>query len=584
MDGFYALLSQSSASYAKDLQALPSSVRQSPPTGLEVTKQFSQQLLVSLTRRDQRQRDEFLAAQIKGALRHKDLPLRHKAIPETYAETFEWIFKEPKDHASSHMWDDFSAWLTSDRGLYWIVGKPGAGKSTLMKYLFQHPKTRALVDQWPKVPSAERNEVITAGFFFWNSGTQIQMSRAGFLRSLLTQVLQSLEDSVVSSAFAYRWKRSELLGWSEEDFTWEELHSALDIVLSTDGRYFLLFIDGLDEFEGNKDELADVVIALSRKSRVKVISASRPWVEFESKFAEIDQLLVERLTHDDLVKYVNGRFAESREFNSLRRTNTLQAQELLDGIVNKASGVFLWVYVVVSSLLHGLRDGDRMKTLKETLEALPPELDTMFDKILGQVRTKHKKEASELFQFVRNHPEKSTLISLYWSQMTLSEVVGLEVRAMPDEEAGYITDVMRRNLLSRCKCLLDTGVESLPTSRVTWLHRTAREFIERPVVWNRILDGSPDYNAGIAYSLSLLAQAKSSRTSSGSHDRHVQSTFEEAVSSAKFWAVEDRTQYLDHIESVGRSKFGPSLGDHWLATNSSILRQRTTVFHVAVVK
>lgn len=38
-------------------------------------------------------------------------------------------------------WNDFVAWLEEGDGLYWIAGKAGSGKSTLMKYIASHPST-----------------------------------------------------------------------------------------------------------------------------------------------------------------------------------------------------------------------------------------------------------------------------------------------------------------------------------------------------------------------------------------------------------------------------------------------------------
>jgi hypothetical protein len=41
--------------------------------------------------------------------------------------------------------DTFSEWLSPNKSLFWINGKPGSGKSTLMKFLLEHLRTQELL-------------------------------------------------------------------------------------------------------------------------------------------------------------------------------------------------------------------------------------------------------------------------------------------------------------------------------------------------------------------------------------------------------------------------------------------------------
>ena len=58
---------------------------------------------------------------------------RHEHIVEAHETTFEWIFGNSGDANSPER--RFLEWLENDNGSFWISGKPGAGKSTLMKVL-----------------------------------------------------------------------------------------------------------------------------------------------------------------------------------------------------------------------------------------------------------------------------------------------------------------------------------------------------------------------------------------------------------------------------------------------------------------
>lgn len=289
------------------------------PVGPDIPQDVTLRLLATASDVDQNMRDSGLVGHIYQSLSYHDISTRQEKIPEAYQQTFDWVFRKPSDHDCHHDWADFGEWLQGSEPIYWIAGKPGAGKSTLVKYLFHHPRTDRLVHTWLKSSQLGANMVVKAGFFFWNSGTPIQMSKVGFGRSLLYQLWNKFNAHYVARLFPCRWKRCEVLGEDKEPFTWDELELALELILSDQARYFLLFIDGLDEFEGNKHELADYVLYLSTKRNVKICTASRPWVEFQSKFGGRPSLLMEKLTRLDIINYIDGRFGTSREFEDLQR-------------------------------------------------------------------------------------------------------------------------------------------------------------------------------------------------------------------------------------------------------------------------
>lgn len=85
---------------------------------------------------------------------------------------------------STIKWDSFSNWLRSTDTFYWISGKPGSGKTTLVKSILEHPNTRAYLDIWQ--PGS-----LIISHFFWRPGTQLQQNIKGLLCSLLHQLLHN---------------------------------------------------------------------------------------------------------------------------------------------------------------------------------------------------------------------------------------------------------------------------------------------------------------------------------------------------------------------------------------------------------
>jgi ATPase subunit of ABC transporter with duplicated ATPase domains len=74
--------------------------------------------------------------------------LRESAIKEAYWKTFEWIFSERVFEREKR--PSFLQWLRQGDGIYWISGKAGSGKSTLMKLLCDNGRTKKLLRGGPR--------------------------------------------------------------------------------------------------------------------------------------------------------------------------------------------------------------------------------------------------------------------------------------------------------------------------------------------------------------------------------------------------------------------------------------------------
>jgi hypothetical protein len=71
---------------------------------------------------------------------------RETAIPKAYNDTFEWLFKPHPDADQPSSWSSFPAWIEADtQEIYWITGKPGAGKSMAFSSTRAVREVRSLV-------------------------------------------------------------------------------------------------------------------------------------------------------------------------------------------------------------------------------------------------------------------------------------------------------------------------------------------------------------------------------------------------------------------------------------------------------
>ena len=88
---------------------------------------------------------------------------RQEQIPEAFKQTCRWIFDTPTDkrRVGDGQLYNFHDWLRSGKGAYWISGKPGSGKSTLMKFIVNEERTMQILD-------AEKGnqDLLIISFFF----------------------------------------------------------------------------------------------------------------------------------------------------------------------------------------------------------------------------------------------------------------------------------------------------------------------------------------------------------------------------------------------------------------------------------
>jgi len=170
---------------------------------------------------------------------------REDEISVAHEATFSWVLNE--DAPSNSL----TSWLKDGlQKVYWINGKPGSGKSTLMRFVYENPKTMEILKVW-----AAEKSLICPRFFFWTSGTIEQKSTSGLLRSLLYQLLQHFRELIpwVFSDFWLKYQDArvrvrEPIAWSVE-LLWPALLRLLK--LSNGVAKICFFIDGLDELEGN---------------------------------------------------------------------------------------------------------------------------------------------------------------------------------------------------------------------------------------------------------------------------------------------------------------------------------------------
>lgn len=185
---------------------------------------------------------------------------------------------------------------------------------------------------------------------------------------------------------------------------------------------------------------------------------------------------------------------------------------LVKDIVERAAGVFLWVFLVVRELLDGLTEGDDIALLRKRLDALPEDLEDYFDHILSRVHKVYREESGKLFQM-------ATHATVPLSIFTLDDIArerdntdyALEAAIAPIKAVN----MHEKRLNARCRGLLELRIDTSARAcsrkfSIEFLHRTARDFIQTSRVQETIQRWTPsNFDARISLCRTILSQIKS---------------------------------------------------------------------------
>ncbi|KAF3930020.1 hypothetical protein ABW19_dt0200939 [Dactylella cylindrospora] len=330
-------------------------------------------------------------SRILESLIHGNPFTRQNEINVQHDGTFEWLLKDLAGGRS-----DFSDWLQRGNGIFWIQGKPGSGKSTLMKFISGSSDVLEGLNVW-----AESKTPLVITFYFWLADSSgLQNSFKGFLCSILYQLLLShwvLDESYLADHQLHRKKRPD--NWDLIEL--ENLTQQAAIEISTIAPIFFI-IDGLDECkEDDFRKVIGIIQQFDSNSNLKFCVSSRPEGRIKTRLVANRVLKVEEYTRKDVEKYVTD------ELGPLRRQSNFDDngwQKLVNEIVSNSDGVFLWSILVSRDICKGIENGDRSSQILERLRKLPTDITNLYEEMLKRVGGSwefYKHEAASYFRLLQ---------------------------------------------------------------------------------------------------------------------------------------------------------------------------------------
>ncbi|KAL9027675.1 MAG: hypothetical protein Q9196_003840 [Gyalolechia fulgens] len=426
---------------------------------------------------------------------------RQEQVPEAFEGTCHWIFDTSADQRGrSRPWSNFRDWLENDEDAYWISGKPGSGKSTLMKYIVNADLTLQLLSSWKK-----DTDLLVVSFFFWEAGTALQKSCTGLLRSLLFQIatqwpeLVDLVGAQHGNRGGVEFSKEFLPAWTDE-----RLLSILTRFLNQKPTSVSLcaFVDGLDEFVGDEEVLLNVVRLFINTPRCKICVSSRPEPAFRDEFTSCRQLRVQDLNREDIERTVAGKLSpiltkympkDGRKLDSLNET-----------LIGKAQGVFRWLDLMIRDLIIGARNRDTATMLLSRLERAPETINGMYTHILSSLDPFYQEESLKYFSVLLLAAEfgiKPDLLRLVCAEDDPWEhVVNFDLDYFHTAKFDSACRDLETRLIACCGSLIDiqedlndegAEVKSNITRHgrrdVVFVHRTALEYV-RETYEEKLLD------------------------------------------------------------------------------------------------
>ncbi|KAM7214509.1 Prion-inhibition and propagation domain containing protein [Rhypophila decipiens] len=402
---------------------------------------------------------------------------RRDRVAPRHARTLEWAFHPPEEDGVGR-WDGLAAWLGSASTRYWVSGRAGSGKSTLMKCLCSESRVFEFLRQW-----AGAHALTVGSFFFWNLGTQEQKTQRGLLRAVLHCVISS-NPPMIPKLLPRMWR--EVYGYDGRTRHTEdidppsdaELAIALDALpdsLKDRPLRFCFFIDGLDEYEGDYQNGIDFLNKLSRSPQIKIMVSSRPIPPCVTAFSTWPKLRLQELNSRDILQYIDDTLGSHPRTEVLRRRDPSGIAEIMQKLMARANGVFLWVVLACRSLHDGFDSCDQINELHARIEELPLELEDMFKHMLEKVSLRYREEAAKILRLAHHHEVHRRSVggesSIAALPLALLDQVGLDPRqtgftAMDLREKSAVCMEFEGRLRSRTGGLLELSVPSRCAGRL----------------------------------------------------------------------------------------------------------------------
>ncbi|KAI1169676.1 nb-arc and ankyrin domain-containing protein [Nemania sp. FL0916] len=351
----------------------------------------------------------------------------------------------------------FEEWMACDKGLLWIKGKPGSGKSTLLRHII-HAVTASL-----------GNTPLILTHFFHGRGVELQKTPLGFFRSLMHQLLCRVPDGIPKALAEYNTKH-HTMGDAGSGWQWHlrELKDMFkDAVLDILNYHSIwLFVDALDESDkANAVRLANDFETWIRETPVGL----KFHICFTCRHYPV--LLVHQ-TFEVCIEHENGEDINTYTADKLGTIQCRIPPTIMQLIIDRASGVFIWTRLVIERIIELEREGMGWAEIAAAIDHIPNELDDLYGILLTSVTG--SSASLKLIQWICFAVEPLSLLALQWA-MAMDK--NCSYRSFKEYQSDIVDDYTMEKRIQALSCGIIEVSHSSSAKVVQFIHQTAKDFI-----------------------------------------------------------------------------------------------------------
>lgn len=384
-------------------------------------------------------------------LSYDTMESRRSTISHALADTCKWIL----EHEMLRKWRSSAIGDGEDHFL-WIKGHPGAGKSTLMKFI-----------DYSIGKEVEGTDDLLLSFYFNARGDILDKTVVGMYRSLIVQLIKansSLEPILDEICFGRKEPPGPSFFRNLPVPSLKELLSA--IIYGLENLRIYCLVDALDET--NEDEVLDMVYFLQDLS----MNISHKGVTLITCFASRHYPTLDLPTKLQLViDHEKGHISDVEQYihKHLYSKDSSDIEPMRVELLQKSNGIFIWIVLVVGILNKEFRRGN-IAAAQTRLNQLPSAMSDLLKEIFAQGDV-DANEFLNCMRWILYAKRPLQLREFHFAMLaTLPEVVSVRW-----DSKVHDMDTMERAMLTRSKGLAELTSSKPPV--VQFIHESIRDYL-----------------------------------------------------------------------------------------------------------
>ncbi|KAJ2994689.1 hypothetical protein NUW58_g1486 [Xylaria curta] len=264
--------------------------------------------------------------------------------------TCEWVLGKKK----------FLDWRDSNASapIIWLAGKPASGKSTLASYVVKYL----------------RSLDFCCCYFFFKHSDRSKQRLASCLRSIAFQLAE--RSTQIRQKLLQLSKEGVQLDSDNPRTIWRSLFVSGIFKVTSLRQYWI--IDGLDECSDIADFFEPMLSKLSNGEQLRILITSRETADLRNRFLQLGdgRVATEAIEIDDT--RLDIRLLVEAKARALPVGDDGQRASLVNRILEKSMGSFLWTSLVLKELAASYSEED----MNQILEEVPRDMEPLYERTL----------------------------------------------------------------------------------------------------------------------------------------------------------------------------------------------------------